>query len=302
MPPALFADPALVGSLVVCMFADACGLFRGDACVPESSAACFASRFTSRGCRTDVPAVLHRPQRFNPPTHTHPSTHPPPPRPQQVRVVQRNLVYAVGLPLRLCSEEQLADRQYFGAYGRIKKVSVNRSTPFSQVQRNGPTGSAYVTYCRPEDALRCIETVDGLTWDGGCAGSGRAGSRRGRGWFVWMLRWWSGDDGLCEPASAARSCTRRALTTPLAPTLRPAGKVIKACFGTTKYCNAFLKGVPCNNSDCLYLHEIGEQLPPRALVFSEGFSKGTGQGVGLNTCVMWAIVPMLRWGETWPVT
>jgi hypothetical protein len=37
-----------------------------------------------------------------------------------------------------------------------------------------------------------------------------------------------------------------------------AGKTIKACFGTTKYCNAFLKGVPCNNTDCLYLHEIGE--------------------------------------------
>ncbi len=39
-----------------------------------------------------------------------------------------------------------------------------------------------------------------------------------------------------------------------------AGKTIKACFGTTKYCNAFLKGVPCNNPDCLYLHDIGEQL------------------------------------------
>jgi hypothetical protein len=37
-----------------------------------------------------------------------------------------------------------------------------------------------------------------------------------------------------------------------------AGKTIKACFGTTKYCNAFLKGVTCNNPDCLYLHDIGE--------------------------------------------
>jgi len=36
-----------------------------------------------------------------------------------------------------------------------------------------------------------------------------------------------------------------------------AGKVIKACYGTTKYCNAFLKGVACNNSDCLYLHDVG---------------------------------------------
>ena len=33
---------------------------------------------------------------------------------------------------------------------------------------------------------------------------------------------------------------------------------MKACYGTTKYCNAFLKGIPCNNSDCLYLHAEGE--------------------------------------------
>lgn len=46
----------------------------------------------------------------------------------------------------------------------------------------------------------------------------------------------------------------------------PPGKVIKACFGTTKYCNAFLKGVACNNSDCLYLHEVGEQLPLPLLI------------------------------------
>ena len=35
---------------------------------------------------------------------------------------------------------------------------------------------------------------------------------------------------------------------------------MKACFGTTKYCNAFLKGVICNNPECLYLHDIGTPL------------------------------------------
>ena len=37
-----------------------------------------------------------------------------------------------------------------------------------------------------------------------------------------------------------------------------AGKPVKACYGTTKYCNAFLKGTVCNNSDCLYLHGEGK--------------------------------------------
>ncbi|TYH16304.1 hypothetical protein ES288_A05G106600v1 [Gossypium darwinii] len=37
------------------------------------------------------------------------------------------------------------------------------------------------------------------------------------------------------------------------------GRPLKACFGTTKYCHAWLRNVPCNNPDCLYLHEIGSQ-------------------------------------------
>ncbi|KAG9129593.1 hypothetical protein Leryth_014437, partial [Lithospermum erythrorhizon] len=37
------------------------------------------------------------------------------------------------------------------------------------------------------------------------------------------------------------------------------GRPLKACFGTTKYCHAWLRNVPCSNPDCLYLHEIGSQ-------------------------------------------
>jgi hypothetical protein len=46
-------------------------------------------------------------------------------------------------------------------------VSVNRSMPVNAAAaKNGPSGSAYVTYFRPEDALRCIEAVDGQVWEG----------------------------------------------------------------------------------------------------------------------------------------
>ncbi|KAF8646592.1 hypothetical protein HU200_065816 [Digitaria exilis] len=37
------------------------------------------------------------------------------------------------------------------------------------------------------------------------------------------------------------------------------GKVIRACFGTTKYCHAWLRNMTCGNPDCLYLHEVGVQ-------------------------------------------
>lgn len=29
----------------------------------------------------------------------------------------------------------------------------------------------------------------------------------------------------------------------------------RASFGTTKYCNSFIKGIDCVNPECLYLHE-----------------------------------------------
>ncbi|KAL1818939.1 hypothetical protein ACET3Z_013808 [Daucus carota] len=37
------------------------------------------------------------------------------------------------------------------------------------------------------------------------------------------------------------------------------GRPLRACFGTTKYCHAWLRNMPCSNPDCLYLHEFGTQ-------------------------------------------
>lgn len=37
------------------------------------------------------------------------------------------------------------------------------------------------------------------------------------------------------------------------------GFELTATFGTTKYCNYFLRGNPCTKSDCLYLHELAQQ-------------------------------------------
>ena len=42
---------------------------------------------------------------------------------QNVRVVQRNLVYVVGLALELCYEDLLKTDKYFGQFGKIIKVS-----------------------------------------------------------------------------------------------------------------------------------------------------------------------------------
>ncbi|XP_022755671.1 uncharacterized protein LOC111303574 isoform X4 [Durio zibethinus] len=126
-----------------------------------------------------------------------------------VRVIQRNLVYIVGLPLNLADEDLLQRREYFGQYGKVLKVSMSRTAAGVIQQFPNNTCSVYITYSREEEAIRCIQSVHGFVLEG-----------------------------------------------------RP----LKACFGTTKYCHAWLRNVeffgefqPCSNPDCLYLHEIGSQ-------------------------------------------
>ena len=44
-----------------------------------------------------------------------------------VRVVQRNLVYVTNVPLSIAREDLLRRLEYFGQYGRISKIVVNRA-------------------------------------------------------------------------------------------------------------------------------------------------------------------------------
>ncbi|XP_017249385.2 uncharacterized protein LOC108220200 isoform X3 [Daucus carota subsp. sativus] len=37
------------------------------------------------------------------------------------------------------------------------------------------------------------------------------------------------------------------------------GRFLRASFGTAKYCHAWLRNMPCNNSACLYLHTLGAE-------------------------------------------
>ena len=46
-----------------------------------------------------------------------------------MRVVQRNLVYVVGLALDICYEDALKGPEYFGQYGKIIKVGHYLAAP-----------------------------------------------------------------------------------------------------------------------------------------------------------------------------
>lgn len=116
------------------------------------------------------------------------------------RVVQRNLVYVIGLPASLVpNDEVLRKPEFFGQYGKIGKIVVHRNSAHSAAHN---TVSAYVTFNHKEDAKAAIQAIDSHWIDN-----------------IYLLR---------------------------------------ASFGTTKYCNNFVRGIACNNNECVYLHEIGD--------------------------------------------
>lgn len=120
-----------------------------------------------------------------------------------LRVVQKNLVYVTGLNPPCPAEDLhlvLRLDKYFGQYGRISKIVVNRKAPAAHGQSHSIV--VYVTFTRKEDALRCILELDG---------------------------------SLCD------------------------GRVLRAAHGTTKYCLLYLRGHPCPNPNCMFLHEPGEE-------------------------------------------
>ncbi len=115
------------------------------------------------------------------------------------RVVQRNLVYVIGLPGSLSSEETLRKPEYFGQYGKIGKIVVHK-THGTGSSTASTSVSAYVTFVHKEDAKASIQSLEGH----------------------WIEN-----------------------------------HVLRASFGTTKYCNNFIRGLSCNNPECVYLHEMG---------------------------------------------
>ena len=52
----------------------------------------------------------------------------------QVRVMQKNLVFVVGLSTKIAEEAVLRRGEYFGKFGKILKVAVNQSTSYAGTQ------------------------------------------------------------------------------------------------------------------------------------------------------------------------
>ena len=62
-----------------------------------------------------------------------------------MRVIRRNLIYAVGLPPSIATEDILRKPEYFGQYGKLAKIVLNRTNVTSSDPRRA-SASAYVTF------------------------------------------------------------------------------------------------------------------------------------------------------------
>lgn len=85
---------------------------------------------------------------------------------QHVRILQRNLVYIIGLSLSLAREEVIRRNDMFGKFGRMLRVLVNRSHPFHADAPGGPSISAYVQYQRDIDAGSAVRAMNNAVLDG----------------------------------------------------------------------------------------------------------------------------------------
>ncbi|EPR78066.1 MOT2 transcriptional repressor [Spraguea lophii 42_110] len=76
-----------------------------------------------------------------------------------LRVIQKNLVYVIGIPYKYGCEELLKNNDFFGQFGHIKKLVLKNRSSENSI-------SCYITYATEKDAVYCISEVDESLLDG----------------------------------------------------------------------------------------------------------------------------------------
>ncbi|KAH9387092.1 CCR4-NOT transcription complex subunit 4 [Nematocida major] len=79
-----------------------------------------------------------------------------------VRVLQRNLVYAVGIPVEFAREDLLRSKSLFGGFGEIVKIVLSKRKEIKPDKSCEGGFSAYITYLREEYAVEAIREMDGF--------------------------------------------------------------------------------------------------------------------------------------------
>ena len=82
------------------------------------------------------------------------------------RIIQKNLVYLIGLSSNLLKiEPKLKSFEYFGQYGKILKLVVNKNKIYNSNGPNGPSYSCFVTYSSEVESSLAILSLDNMIID-----------------------------------------------------------------------------------------------------------------------------------------
>eukprot|EP00186_Timspurckia_oligopyrenoides_P005305 CAMPEP_0182451592 /NCGR_PEP_ID=MMETSP1172-20130603/43801_1 /TAXON_ID=708627 /ORGANISM="Timspurckia oligopyrenoides, Strain CCMP3278" /LENGTH=738 /DNA_ID=CAMNT_0024649375 /DNA_START=16 /DNA_END=2232 /DNA_ORIENTATION=- len=85
---------------------------------------------------------------------------------KHARIIQRDLVYVMGLSPTLAREEALRRNELFGRFGTITLLFVNRVHHFNTNAPGGPSMSAYIQFSKETDAAYAARTMNGEIMDG----------------------------------------------------------------------------------------------------------------------------------------
>jgi CCR4-NOT transcription complex subunit 4 len=84
----------------------------------------------------------------------------------QSRIIQKNLVYVIGLSLNLIkNESQLKSYEYFGQYGKIIKLVIDKNKAYNSNGPNGPCYRCFITYSSEAESSLAILSLDNCTID-----------------------------------------------------------------------------------------------------------------------------------------
>ena len=82
------------------------------------------------------------------------------------RIIQKNLVYLIGLSSDLVKiEPKLKSFEYFGQYGKILKLVINKKNIYNSNGPNGPSYTCFVTYSTNEESSLAILSLDNTIID-----------------------------------------------------------------------------------------------------------------------------------------
>ena len=84
----------------------------------------------------------------------------------QSRIIQKNLVYLIGLSSQLVKlEPKLKNFEYFGQYGKIVKLVLNKNKIYNSNGANGPSYTCFVTYSTEAESSLAILSLDNTLID-----------------------------------------------------------------------------------------------------------------------------------------